>query len=104
MALPLENGIVITPVYEEMREAWEDWRLLSLLKASGKTELLDSLLKEFGDSFDPPNMETSKPYKCDFQALHAAAGNGGMIVFNLGFEPLVLPNGETVAPARAYPE
>ena len=63
-----------------------------MLKASGKTELLDSLLKEFGDSFDPPNMETSKPYKCDFQslrdkALRAAAGNG-----------------EIVAPARAYPE
>lgn len=73
MALPLENGVAITPVYEEMREAWEDWRLLSLLKASGKTELLDSLLKNFGDSFDPPNMETSKPYKCDFQKLRDKA-------------------------------
>ncbi len=73
MVLPLENGVAVTPIYEEMREAWEDWRILTALREAGKTELLDALLKEFADSFDPPNMETSRPYKCDFQALRDKA-------------------------------
>lgn len=71
--MPLENGVAVTPMYEEMREAWEDWRLLTALKEAGKTELLDALLKEFGDSFDPPNMETPRPYKCDFLKLRDKA-------------------------------
>ena len=73
MALPLENGVAITPVYEEMREAYEDWRLLSLLRKSGKLALLDSLLRESGGTFCEPDMETAKPYKCDFQALRDKA-------------------------------
>lgn len=73
MALPLENGVAVAPEYEDMREAWEDWRLLTALKEAGKTELLDSLLKEFGDSFDRPNMETARPYKCDFLKLRDKA-------------------------------
>ena len=72
-ALPLENGVAVCPAYEEMREAWEDWRLLTALKEAGKTELLDSLFKEFGDSFDRPNMETARPYKCDFLKLRDKA-------------------------------
>ena len=72
-ALPLENGVAVGPAYEEMREAWEDWRLLTALKEAGKTELLASLLKEFGDSFDRPNMETARPYKCDFLKLRDKA-------------------------------
>ena len=71
--MPLENGVAVTPMYEEMREAWEDWRLLTALKEAGKTELLDSLFKEFGDSFDRPNMETARPYKCDFLKLRNKA-------------------------------
>ena len=73
MALPLENGVAITPVYEEMREAWEDWRLLSLLRQSGKFSLLDSLLRQSGGTFCEPDMDTAKPYKCDFQALRDKA-------------------------------
>lgn len=34
-----------------------------------------------------------------FAALRVAAGDGAMIVFNLGFEPLRLPDGSSVAPA-----
>ena len=71
--MPLENGVAVTPMYEEMREAWEDWRLLTALKEAGKTEVLDALLKEFGDSFDMPKMETSRPYKCDFLKLRDKA-------------------------------
>ena len=73
MALPLENGVAVAPEYEDMREAWEDWRLLTALREAGKTELLDALLKEFADSFDPPNMETSRPYRCDFFKLRDKA-------------------------------
>ena len=71
--MPLENGVAVTPMYEEMREAWEDWRLLTALREAGKTELLDSLLKEFGDSIDWPNIETSRPYTCDFFKLRDKA-------------------------------
>lgn len=67
----LVGGVI--RVSENKREAWEDWRLLTALREAGKTELLDALLKEFADSFDPPNMETSRPYKCDFQALRDKA-------------------------------
>ena len=73
MALPLENGVAVAPEYEDMREAWEDWRLLTALRETGKTELLDALLKEFAGSFDRPNMETERPYKCDFHALRDKA-------------------------------
>ena len=72
-ALPLENGVAVCPIYETMREAWEDWRILTALKEAGKTELLDSLLKEFGDSFDRPNMEGLYPYRCDFLKLRDKA-------------------------------
>ena len=71
--MPLENGVAVTPMYEEMREAWEDWRLLTALKEAGKTELLNALLKEFGDSFDRPGMETDRPYKCNFLKLRDKA-------------------------------
>ena len=67
----LVGGVI--RVSENKREAWEDWRLLTALREAGKTELLDALLKEFADSFDPPNMETAKPYKYDFQALRDKA-------------------------------
>ena len=73
LALPLENGVAITPVYEEMREAYEDWRLLLALRAAGKTEVLDALIKEVAASFDQPNMESAKPYACDFQSLRDRA-------------------------------
>ena len=73
LVLPLENGVAITPVYEEMREAYEDWRLLVALRDAGKNEVLDALLKEVSESFDRPNMETSKPYKCDFVKLRDKA-------------------------------
>ena len=50
-----------------------NWRLLSLLRATGKATVLDALLREFAGSFDPPNMENAKPYACDFQSLRDRA-------------------------------
>ena len=73
LAFLLENNVALTPVYEEMREAYEDWLLLSLLKTSGCTESLKSLLDEFGASFDPVNKETSRPYRCNFSLLRLRA-------------------------------
>ena len=73
LAFPLENGVALSPIYEEMREAWEDWRLLTLLRRTGRTELLSSLLETFAASFDRKRMESSKPYSCDFRALRDKA-------------------------------
>lgn len=73
MVLPLENGVAITPVYEEMREAWEDWRILALLRKRGKTDVLNALLEEFAKSFSKKDIESSKPYTCDFQKLRNRA-------------------------------
>lgn len=73
MVFPLEEGVATTPVYEEMREAYEDWRLLSLLRGKGLRSQLDALLKDFSDSFDPDGMETARPYTCDFAALRLRA-------------------------------
>lgn len=73
MVLPLENGVAITPIYEEMREAWEDWRLLTLLRTSGRKDTLNALLEEFAGSFRKEDIETSKPYACDFLALRDRA-------------------------------
>jgi hypothetical protein len=73
MVLPLENGVAVTPIYEEMREAWEDWRLLTLLRTSGQKDVLNALLEEFAKSFRKEDIETSKPYACDFLALRDRA-------------------------------
>lgn len=78
LAFPLENGVALTPVYEEMREAYEDWLLLSLLKKSGRSKALKTLLDEFADGFDPPNKETSRPYRCNFPALRLRALNAAV--------------------------
>ena len=34
---------------------------------------MTSLFKEFEDSFDHPNMETARPYECDFLKLRDKA-------------------------------
>ena len=60
----LVGGVI--RVSENKREAWEDWRLLTALRETGKADVLDALLKEFADSFAPPHLETSRPYRCDF--------------------------------------
>ena len=69
LAFPLENGVALTPVYEEMREAKEDWLMLSLLRQTGRTELLNDVLEIFAKSFAPAQMDTARPYTCDFAAL-----------------------------------
>jgi hypothetical protein len=69
LAFPLEEGVALTPVYEEMREAKEDWLLLTAAKQRGETALLDEVLGTFAGSFDPENAETARPYACDFRAL-----------------------------------
>ena len=43
--VPLEEDVAITPVYETIREAWEDFRLLALVKASGRKDLLAELME-----------------------------------------------------------
>ena len=69
MVFPLENGVAITAMYETMREAVEDFRLLTAVREAGKDEVLSSVLAEFASFFDPVRAESSRPYRCDFNAL-----------------------------------
>ena len=73
LVFPLENGAAPTPVYEEMREAWEDWRLLDALRQAGKDDVLKALLAEFAASYDEPRRESCRPYTCDFLKLRDKA-------------------------------
>lgn len=49
MVFPGPEGPVITPIYEAMREGWEDYRLLTLLKEQGKTGAVAALLQGWHD-------------------------------------------------------
>lgn len=44
MVFPGPNGPIIMPLYETMRDGWEDYRLLTALKQHGMTATLDGLL------------------------------------------------------------
>jgi len=41
---PLENDVALAPLYETLREATEDYRLLNALKAAGKEDVLKAVL------------------------------------------------------------
>ena len=44
MVFPGPNGPVIMPIYEIMRDGWEDYRLLTALRQRGQHALVDELL------------------------------------------------------------
>ena len=44
MVFPGPKGPIITPIYETMREGWEDYRLLYALRSAGHQQLLEELL------------------------------------------------------------
>lgn len=45
MVFPVADGVVITPIYEIMREGWEDYCLLTALRERGKSDLLQEVLE-----------------------------------------------------------
>ena len=45
LVFPGPNGPIITPIYETMREGWEDYRLLTALRQQGKEILIQELLE-----------------------------------------------------------
>ncbi|MFA9478058.1 hypothetical protein ACERK3_07080 [Phycisphaerales bacterium AB-hyl4] len=47
MVFPGPEGPIITPIYEKMRDAWEDYRLLAAVRQAGETALLDELLMAY---------------------------------------------------------
>ncbi|MDY0177182.1 MAG: hypothetical protein RBT25_09860 [Lentisphaeria bacterium] len=61
MVFPGPEGPITTPIYETMREGWEDYRLLYALQENNKTELLDELKRE------------SSRRNADLQSLRARA-------------------------------
>ena len=70
----------LTPVYETIREAWEDFRLLALVKASGRKALLAELMEASTGRGESAGMV---PVTLDCQALRdkimreMARGHGG---------------------------
>ena len=72
MVFPLENDVAVTPIYETMREAWEDYRMLEALRRAGKGDLLDELLKSYEGATDYADWE-NVPNHSDFQSLHDQA-------------------------------
>lgn len=71
MVFPLENGVAVTAMYETMREAVEDYRLLAAVREAGRSDVVDRVLADFADSFDASKMESARPYRCDFANLRA---------------------------------
>ena len=47
MNYPGPRGIIVTRHSEALRQGWEDWRLLNLLKSQGKQLVLDGLLRDY---------------------------------------------------------
>lgn len=72
MVFPLENDVAVTPIYETMREAWEDYRLLTALRDAGRDGLLADLLAEYEKATDYADIE-NVPNRSDFQSLHDRA-------------------------------
>ena len=72
MVFPLENDVAITALYELMREAWEDYRILAALKAAGRKELLAELLGAYERTQDYTDIE-NVPNRADFQSLRDMA-------------------------------
>ncbi len=75
MVFPLGDDVAITPLYELMREAWEDYRLLTALRDTGKNELLEELLSEFNAAWDYTDEEKMNNGS-DFQSLRDRALSG----------------------------
>lgn len=72
MVFPLENDVAITALYELMREAWEDYRLLEAVRRAGKNELLAELLGVYDKAQDYTDIE-NVPNRADFPALRDKA-------------------------------
>lgn len=72
MVFPLENDVAVTALYELMREAWEDYRLLEAVRRAGKNELLAELLGVYDKAQDYTDIE-NVPNRADFPALRNKA-------------------------------
>ena len=47
MNYPGPGGIIVTRHSEALRQGWEDWRLLNLLKDQGRQSVVDGLLRDY---------------------------------------------------------
>ena len=72
MVFPLENDVAITPIYETMRDAAEDFRLLRALRDAGKEDALADLVPRWRKAKDAPSTGDT-PDTSTFQGLHDAA-------------------------------
>jgi hypothetical protein len=58
MVFPGPHGAIITPLYETMREGWEDYRLLSALRQHGREDRVEELLRDFRQGAPLPELRT----------------------------------------------
>ena len=72
MVFPLENDVAITPIYETMRDAAEDFRLLHALRDAGNEDALADLVPRWRKAKDAPSTGDN-PDTSTFQGLHDAA-------------------------------
>lgn len=63
MVFPGPHGPVITPLYETMREGWEDYRLLTALRQRGQENVIHALLADLDKGTPLPSLRE--------RALHA---------------------------------
>lgn len=56
MVFPGPRGAIITPLYETMRDGWEDYRMLAALRDGGRKELADKLLEGFRVGTPPADL------------------------------------------------
>ncbi len=56
MVFPGPNGPILTPVYEDMREGWEDYRMLTTLRQQGNESVLEELLADYTKGIPFPEL------------------------------------------------
>lgn len=56
MVFPGPHGAIITPIYETMRDGWEDYRMLAALRDGGRRELVDKMLAGFHAGKPPADL------------------------------------------------
>ncbi len=58
MVFPGPQGPIVMPIYEEMRDGWEDYRLLAALRQRGQEDAVQQLLSGYRDGTPLPELRT----------------------------------------------
>ncbi|NLX55682.1 MAG: DUF4091 domain-containing protein [Planctomycetaceae bacterium] len=64
MVFPGPAGPIIMPIYEEMRDGWEDYRLLAVLREHGRDEALQDLIRRYRSGEPLPELRRAALRSC----------------------------------------